>query len=422
MCHLIGGVAGFFAFDEDDAAIYFGRDDDCRRLIQRLESRLNAARMDMRWPEQEQHPFPVEAAFTIAGQLFALEHTGIEPFKGHVQMEAEASRHFAPIVDALKNALGTAAVFELVIPANAFRGRKVPEVRRLQQTIIDWIKATAPTLPKRLYADYRGTSVGSVTVPGVPFAMSLHRFEPALVPGHYFQIKHLVENAEQSRTDRIRAAVEKKFPKLAAWNQQRQDNAAYLTAKLNGLPGVVTPATRPGAEHVFHQYTLRLADRDALTGLYNRRPLEEGLHREIVRAVRRSDPIGVMAIDIDRRTQGRGEVLFERDELLLGRHCLSVQDASPRLIHHLCDPRQEDRELRPTPIPGGGAGQRLEVGERAGGVADRRPRELQELPIALDAPAGALRGQRRDLTRAPFGAPHMPVIGREVGHVLHVLQ
>ncbi len=39
--------------------------------------------------------------------------------------------------------------------------------------------------------------------------------------------------------------------------------------------------------------------RDSLTGLYNRRPLEESLHREIARATRRSDPIGVMAIDID---------------------------------------------------------------------------------------------------------------------------
>ena len=39
--------------------------------------------------------------------------------------------------------------------------------------------------------------------------------------------------------------------------------------------------------------------RDSLTGLYNRRPLEESLHREIARAARRSDPIGVMAIDID---------------------------------------------------------------------------------------------------------------------------
>ena len=30
---------GFLAFDEDDAAIYFGRDDDIRRLVQRLDSR-----------------------------------------------------------------------------------------------------------------------------------------------------------------------------------------------------------------------------------------------------------------------------------------------------------------------------------------------------------------------------------------------
>jgi hypothetical protein len=209
----------------------------CEAVVRRLEERFNAPRTDMRWPEDERHPFPVEIAFTIAGQLFALEHTGIEPFGGHVQMEAEASRHFTPIMDALKNALGVAAVFELIIPANAFRGRNTPEVRRIQQAVIDWVKATAPTLPKRLYADYRGTSVGSVTVPGVPFGISLHRFEPALVPGHYFQIKHLVRNAEQSRIDRIRKSVEKKFPKLAAWKRDHkartilvlEDNDIQLT-------------------------------------------------------------------------------------------------------------------------------------------------------------------------------------------------
>ena len=54
------------------------------------------------------------------------------------------------------------------------------------------------------------------------------------------------------------------------------------------------------ARQVMVQLELGLqAMRDPLTGLYNRRPLEEGLHREIVRAVRRSDPIGVMAIDVD---------------------------------------------------------------------------------------------------------------------------
>jgi diguanylate cyclase (GGDEF)-like protein len=41
------------------------------------------------------------------------------------------------------------------------------------------------------------------------------------------------------------------------------------------------------------------AMRDPLTGLYNRRQLEESLHREVLRARRIGAPIGVMAIDVD---------------------------------------------------------------------------------------------------------------------------
>jgi hypothetical protein len=209
----------------------------CEAIVHRLEQRLKAPRMDMRWPEDEHHPFPVEIAFTIAGQLFALEHTGIEPFKGHVQMDAEAHRLFTPITDALKNALGTDAVFELMIPANALQGRKMPEVRGIQQALIDWVKATAPTVPSQRYGDYKRTSAGPVTIPGVPFPVSLYRFAPALVPGHHFQLTHLVKNGEQLRQDRMRASVEKKFPKLAAWKRDHkartilvlEDNDVQLT-------------------------------------------------------------------------------------------------------------------------------------------------------------------------------------------------
>jgi len=42
-----------------------------------------------------------------------------------------------------------------------------------------------------------------------------------------------------------------------------------------------------------------LAMRDPLTNLYNRRQLEEGLHREILRARRLGSSVGVMAIDVD---------------------------------------------------------------------------------------------------------------------------
>jgi len=113
----------------------------------------------------------------------------------------------------------------------------MPEIRRLQQAIIFWVTNTAPTVPARRYADHRGTSVGPVTPPGVPFVLSLHRFEPALVPGHYFQIKHVVANIDQLRKERIWEAIDRKFPKLAAWKRDHgarsvmvlEDNDLFLT-------------------------------------------------------------------------------------------------------------------------------------------------------------------------------------------------
>ncbi|MBI1295437.1 aminotransferase class V-fold PLP-dependent enzyme [bacterium] len=50
--------------------------------------------------------------------------------------------------------------------------------------------------------------------------------------------------------------------RVDGWNAQRQANAAYLSEHLADVPGVVIPAVRDGAEHVFHQYTVRVQDRD----------------------------------------------------------------------------------------------------------------------------------------------------------------
>jgi dTDP-4-amino-4,6-dideoxygalactose transaminase len=48
--------------------------------------------------------------------------------------------------------------------------------------------------------------------------------------------------------------------KLAGWTKQRQENAAFLDASLEG---VVVPPVADGATHVYHQYTIRVPqDRD----------------------------------------------------------------------------------------------------------------------------------------------------------------
>ena len=61
----------------------------------------------------------------------------------------------------------------------------------------------------------------------------------------------------------IHAAIGRvQLTKVDAWTKARQDNAAYLSSNLQG---VTTPPVADGAVHVYHQYTVRVAeDRDGL--------------------------------------------------------------------------------------------------------------------------------------------------------------
>jgi dTDP-4-amino-4,6-dideoxygalactose transaminase len=64
-----------------------------------------------------------------------------------------------------------------------------------------------------------------------------------------------------ARMTDVHAAIGRvQLRKLAAWTKQRQENARFLDAHLDG---VVTPPVAPGADHVYHQYTIRVGqDRD----------------------------------------------------------------------------------------------------------------------------------------------------------------
>jgi dTDP-4-amino-4,6-dideoxygalactose transaminase len=67
-----------------------------------------------------------------------------------------------------------------------------------------------------------------------------------------------------SRLDELQAAILRvKLRHLPAWTAARRAIAARYTAGLAGLP-LGLPAERPGATHVFHQYTIRTTRRDAL--------------------------------------------------------------------------------------------------------------------------------------------------------------
>jgi perosamine synthetase len=61
-------------------------------------------------------------------------------------------------------------------------------------------------------------------------------------------------------TDLAAAIGLAQLPRLTGFNERRRAIAARYDAELRG---VVTPVVRPGVTHVYHQYTIRVAGRDA---------------------------------------------------------------------------------------------------------------------------------------------------------------
>ena len=61
-------------------------------------------------------------------------------------------------------------------------------------------------------------------------------------------------------TDLAAAIGLAQLPRLAGFNDRRRAIAARYDAELRG---VITPVARPGVTHVYHQYTIRVAGRDA---------------------------------------------------------------------------------------------------------------------------------------------------------------
>lgn len=189
----------------------------CDAVIRYLERREGSIRSHVRFPELERHAAPIEVAFELAGKLVAMEHTGIEPFRGYAELQATAAIAFHPIVDAVEGRLSPSEDFELHLPAGALAGlgrKRLEEVHRL---IAAWAISTGPSLSIAPMGRY-DTSVQWTSIVGVPFKVKLHRMAGLVRPGS-LQIVHVVGAVEASREARISAALEKKLPKLTRWKQ-----------------------------------------------------------------------------------------------------------------------------------------------------------------------------------------------------------
>jgi hypothetical protein len=207
----------------------FHQSETCEGIIQHLEMRERAMRRDLQVRDIGNHTSPdarVEMTFRLGEQFYAIEHTGIEPFDGFMEHQNRARDLFKPLEAGAVAALGAllipGVVIEMHMPIDAFIGRKLREVRALQSALIDHVRVTAPTLPVSRYADYRGTLITSQPN-GVPFSVSLVRFDGFHNQLGRFQLKHLTRAADQPREPRMQRTCDDKFPKLAMW--KRSDHA-----------------------------------------------------------------------------------------------------------------------------------------------------------------------------------------------------
>ena len=189
----------------------------CDAAIKLIESREGQIRSQLRFPEREHHVAPVELVCQIGERLFAFEHTSIEPFEQHVELEAKAPSHFRPIQDRLTGFLPAHEHFVLQIPAKATLSLRPREIRQMQDALVDWIKETAPTLPIVRIPGFV-MPLRYSNVPGVPFEVFLTRSVRGGRAGQ-LSVTHLVERDlfDEGRISRVKRAYEAKRPKLAIW-------------------------------------------------------------------------------------------------------------------------------------------------------------------------------------------------------------
>ncbi len=90
--------------------------------------------------------------------------------------------------------------------------------------------------------------------------------------------EHVMLGYNMRMTDLSAAIGLVQLRRLKEWNQIRRANAAYLTSNLSKINGVSTPKVRDQSEHVYHQYTIRIADRDACAKKLREKGVGVGIH------------------------------------------------------------------------------------------------------------------------------------------------
>lgn len=199
----------------------------CDAVTRVLEQVYGGQRAEQSSPEQEGDPDPVDFAFRIGATRFAMEHTGIEPFEGHVHMNAQGATHLQPIIDQVAGRLPTTDRYELHMPVGALRTLGRRQLRTVQRALAEFVAQQAPSLPLAAPGRYV-TPVVKHALPDVPFPVAVHRVSTLGIQEPFTIIQLVDGTLESQRQDRLRETCTRKFPKLARWKTKARARSVLV--------------------------------------------------------------------------------------------------------------------------------------------------------------------------------------------------
>jgi len=192
----------------------------CDAVLRRIEKRECGQRKNLSRPEVEGTIAPIDLTCEINGTLFAIEHTGIEPFEGHLRLDAQAKRSLRPIEAALTEQLQPAERVVVTVPWDAFLNKKGRGAEVLQKALVALVVRVYGSIP----VDRPGRRARAVRIPSeinVPFEIFVDRSENSGFPGKVIVACSGPDNFEAERSSRLKRVYESHARKLETWKSAR---------------------------------------------------------------------------------------------------------------------------------------------------------------------------------------------------------
>lgn len=150
----------------------------CEAVMRIVEQEQSEERKDVLYPEDDRVGPPVDCRFSANGVWYAVEHTIIEPFTGHIRGSIDFGDFIAPIENALDHHMPLPGVYELAFPIDPCAGRHRRTHAATQRAIIEWVQREAAALhaeePERRDRHWRPhghTGVRSAEIDGIAITL-----------------------------------------------------------------------------------------------------------------------------------------------------------------------------------------------------------------------------------------------------------